>query len=190
MQLRISHKQAEAQLFPTTDLTPWGHWSFHNHFLRQGEHEYCPQRLPWLYDIFSKSKARKLADHRPTISKSLWMKALPCLWSDILLSQRTAAHKLLTKPCYRVNLSILLSHGAPSSLSEERCSLRLCVDFQGLNWIPKKDQYPLLLISNLLDAPQSMIYTRSSPACVPPCMDSPGDEWKTEFQTLCSFECW
>ena len=32
-------------------------------------------------------------------------------------------------------------------------SLRLCVDFRGLNWISKKDRYLLPLISDLLDAP-------------------------------------
>src|SRR5882672_5763041 len=33
-------------------------------------------------------------------------------------------------------------------------SLRLCVDFRGLNRISKKDRYPLPLISDLLDAPR------------------------------------
>ena len=33
-------------------------------------------------------------------------------------------------------------------------SLRLCVDFQGINQISKKDCYPLPLISDLLDAPR------------------------------------
>ena len=32
-------------------------------------------------------------------------------------------------------------------------SLHLCVDFRGLNKITKKDRYPLLCISDLLDAP-------------------------------------
>jgi len=32
--------------------------------------------------------------------------------------------------------------------------LRLCINFHGLNHISKKDCYPLLLISNLLDLPR------------------------------------
>jgi len=40
-------------------------------------------------------------------------------------------------------------------------SLRLCIDFHGLNKITKKDQYPLSLISDLLDSPRKAhIYTK------------------------------
>jgi len=40
-------------------------------------------------------------------------------------------------------------------------SLRLCVDFHGLNHLTKKDCYPLPLISDLLDAPgKARIYTK------------------------------
>jgi len=40
-------------------------------------------------------------------------------------------------------------------------SLWLCVDFHGLNKITKKDQYPLSLISDLLDSPhKACIYTK------------------------------
>ena len=55
----------------------------------------------------------------------------------------------------------------------------------------KEDQYPLLLISNLLDTPRNAwVYTKINlqhmyhPGCI-----SPGDEWKTAFQThYVSFE--
>src|SRR5882672_1112399 len=47
------------------------------------------------------------------------------------------------------------SHGAPVLFIQKKDgSLRLCVDFRGLNRISKKDRYPLPLISNLLDAPR------------------------------------
>ena len=40
-------------------------------------------------------------------------------------------------------------------------SLRLCVDFCGLNCISKKDCYPLPLISDLLDSPcKAQIYSK------------------------------
>ena len=64
-------------------------------------------------------------------------------------------------------------------------SLWLCVDFCGLNKITKKDQYPLPLISDLLDSPhKAHIYTKINLrhvyhlVCI-----AEGDEWKTTFRT-------
>jgi len=64
-------------------------------------------------------------------------------------------------------------------------SLRLCVDFRGLNKITKKDRYPLPLISDLLDSPShakiySKIDLRHAYHLV---RIAPGDEWKTTFCT-------
>jgi len=54
------------------------------------------------------------------------------------------------------------SHGAPILFVKKKDgSLRLCVDFRGLNKISKKDRYPLPLISDLLDSPgKARIYTK------------------------------
>src|SRR3979490_1778164 len=54
------------------------------------------------------------------------------------------------------------SHGAPVLFVQKKgSSLRLCVDFRGLNRITKKDRYPLPLITDLLDAPKkACIYTK------------------------------
>jgi len=64
-------------------------------------------------------------------------------------------------------------------------SLRLCIDFCGLNKITKKDRYPLPLISDLLDSPcKACIYTKIDLqhvyhlVCI-----AKGDEWKTAFWT-------
>jgi len=79
MQLCIlAQASLKAEFFPTLDLTPWGHWSLHNHFQDKGWHEYFSQRLPRLCDIFSKSKASKLADHWPYDLKITLDEALPC----------------------------------------------------------------------------------------------------------------
>jgi hypothetical protein len=54
------------------------------------------------------------------------------------------------------------SHGAPILFTKKNDgSLRLCVDYRGLNRITKKDRYPLPLIADLLDAPgKARIYTK------------------------------
>ena len=77
-------------------------------------------------------------------------------------------------------------HGAPVLfICNNNGSLRLCVDYRGLNRISKKDRYPLPLISNLLaTAGKARIYTtldlRHAYHLV---RIAEGDEWKTAFRT-------
>jgi len=78
------------------------------------------------------------------------------------------------------------SHAAPVLFVKKKDgSLRLCVDFRGLNKITKKDHYPLPLISDLLDSPSrakiySKIDLRHAYHLV---WIAPGNEWKTAFRT-------
>jgi len=77
-------------------------------------------------------------------------------------------------------------HGAPVLFVKKKDgSLRLCVDFRGLNKITKKDRYPLPLISNLLDSPhKARIYTKIDLRHVYHLVRiAEGDEWKTAFRT-------
>ena len=62
-------------------------------------------------------------------------------------------------------------------------SLRLCIDFQGLNQIMKKDRYLLPRITNLLDAPShAQIYTKINLQHEYHLVHiAAGDEWKTSF---------
>ena len=62
-------------------------------------------------------------------------------------------------------------------------SLRLCVDYRGLNKLTKKDRYPLPLISDLLDSPsRAKIYTKIDLRHAYHLVQiTPGDEWKTAF---------
>jgi hypothetical protein len=77
-------------------------------------------------------------------------------------------------------------HGAPVLFSRNsNGSLRLCVDYRGLNRISKKDRYPLPLISDLLaTAGKARVYTtldlRHAYYLV---RIAEGDEWKTAFRT-------
>ena len=64
-------------------------------------------------------------------------------------------------------------------------SLRMCVDYRGLNKITVKNRYPLPLISGLFDQlSQAKIYTKINLrgaynlVCI-----KVGDKWKTAFQT-------
>ena len=78
------------------------------------------------------------------------------------------------------------SHGAPILFVKKKDgSLRLCVDFRGLNKISKKDRYPLPLISDLLDSPgKARIYTKIDLRHAYHLVRiREGDEWKTTFRT-------
>jgi len=77
-------------------------------------------------------------------------------------------------------------HGAPVLFVKKKdSSLRLCVDFCGLNKITKKDRYPLPLISDLLDFPRkARIYTKIDLRHAYHLIRiAEGDEWKTAFRT-------
>jgi hypothetical protein len=64
-------------------------------------------------------------------------------------------------------------------------SLRLCVDYHGLNKITKKNRYPLPLISGLLDwLHTGKIFTKIDlRGAYNLFRIRPGDEWKTAFRT-------
>jgi len=110
-------------------------------------------------DIFSKSKAGKLANHQPyNLKITLDEGTSPPFGPIYSLSQEelVALRKFIDE-----NLATGLihpshsSHGAPVPfIWKKDGSLQLCVNFQGLNQISRKDRYPLPLISDLLDAPR------------------------------------
>ena len=77
-------------------------------------------------------------------------------------------------------------HGTPILfIPKKDRSLRLCVDFRGLNWVTKKDHYPLPIINDLL--------VTAGRACIYTALDlwhayhlvhiTEGEEWKTTFRT-------
>jgi hypothetical protein len=77
-------------------------------------------------------------------------------------------------------------HGAPILFVKKKDgSLRLCVDYRGLNKITKKDCYPLPLISDLLDTPRkACLYTKINLRHAYHLIHvADGEEWKTTFRT-------
>ena len=85
------------------------------------------------------------------------------------------------------------SHGSPILFVKKKDgSLWLCVDFRSLNKIPKKDCYPLPLITDLLDAPwKARIYTKIDLQHTYHLVRiAEGDKWKTAFRTHYSSFKW
>ena len=141
-------------------------------------------------DVFSKSKAGTLPPHRPHDLKiELEEGAEPPIGRMYSLSEtelvalRKFLDENLNNGFVRPSTS---SHGAPILFVKKKDgSLRLCVDFRGLNKLSKKDRYPLPLISDLLDSPgKARIYTKIDLRHAYHLVRiREGDEWKTTFRT-------
>ena len=141
-------------------------------------------------DIFSKAKAGSLAPHRPYDLKIVTPDGVVPPHSHMYSLSETETKALrefldehLASSFIRPSQSL---HGTPVLFVKKRDgSLRLCVDFRGLNKITQKDRYPLPLISNLLDAPwKACIYTKIDLQHAYHLVQiAKGDEWKTTFRT-------
>jgi len=141
-------------------------------------------------DVFSKSKAETLAPHCPyDLRIDLEKDSHPPVGTIYSLSKfeqealKEFIDENLTNGFIR---STSLSHGAlVLFVKKKNSSLRLCVDFRGLNKITKKDRYPLPLISDLLDSPRkARIYTKIDLRHAYHLVRiAEGDEWKTAFRT-------
>jgi Reverse transcriptase (RNA-dependent DNA polymerase)/Retroviral aspartyl protease len=149
-----------------------------------------PEEYHDFADVFSKAKADTLPPHRPYDLKiELEDGAKPPLGPMYSLSQ-TELHALREFIDENLRTGFIRStsspHGAPILFVRKKDgSLRLCVDYRGLNKITKKDRYPLPLISDLLStAGKARIYTtldlRHAYHLV---RIADGDEWKTAFRT-------
>ena len=150
--------------------------------------------IPEIYhefaDVFSKAKAQKLAQHRPYDLKiEIENGATPppsrmySLLQSELQTLREFIDEHLALGFIRTSTS---PHGAPILFIKKKDgSLRLCVDYRGLNKISKKDRYPLPLISDLLDTPgKARIYTKIDLRHAYHLVRiTEGDEWKTTFRT-------
>ena len=149
-----------------------------------------PEEYHDFADVFDKAKADKLASHRPYDLKiNLDEDSTPPLGQMYSLSptELVALREFLDE--HLANGFIRPSrspYGAPVLFAKKKDeSLRLCVDFRGLNKITKKDRYPLPLISDLLDTSgRARIYTKIDLQHAYHLVRiSEGDEWKTAFRT-------
>ena len=149
-----------------------------------------PEDYHEFQDVFSKASASNLPPHRSYDLKiDLEEGAEPPIGRMYSLSEtemkalREFLDENLNNGFVRTSNS---SHGAPILFVKKKDgSLRLCVDFRGLNKISKKDRYPLPLISDLLDSPgRARIYTKIDLRHAYHLVRiREGDEWKTTFRT-------
>src|SRR6266511_2273448 len=140
--------------------------------------------------VFSQAKADTLPAHHPyNLKIDLEEGAEPPLGRMYSLSQ-TEVQALREFLDENLRIGFIRpsksAHGAPILFVRNKDgSLRLCVDFRGLNRITKKDRYPLPLISDLLDAPgRARIYTKIDLRHAYHLVRiADGDEEKTTFRT-------
>ena len=149
-----------------------------------------PEEYHEYTDVFSKSKAEILASHCPyDLQIKLDKDFHPLVGTIYFLSKfkQEALKEFIDKNLTNGFICSMSSpHGTPVLFIKKKDgSLRLCVDFHGLNKITKKDWYPLPLISDLLDSPwKACIYTKINLWYVYHLVRiTEGDEWKTVFRT-------
>ncbi len=117
-------------------------------------------------DAFSDSLSEKLPKHRPyNLKINIEEGTSPPLGPiySLLESELKALHEFIDDNLHSRFITPSCSpHRALVVFVKKKTSeLHLCVDFHGLNKISKKDRYPLLLISDLLDSMCSTcIYTK------------------------------
>jgi len=149
-----------------------------------------PEEYHEYTDVFSKSKAETLAPHRPyDLRIDLEKDSHPPVGTIYSLSkfEQEALKEFIDENLTNGFIHSTSSpHRAPVLFVKKKDgSLRLCVDFHGLNKIMKKDRYPLPLISDLLDSPRkARIYTKIDLWHTYHLVHiAKGDKWKTAFRT-------
>ena len=140
-------------------------------------------------DIFSKTKAKVLTPYCLYNLKISLEDAYPLVGPiySLSASKQEAFKKFIEK---NLNISFIQPTSSLYSvlvlfIKKKDSSLYLYINFCSFNCISKKDCYPFLLISNLLDSPcKAQVYSKIDfchayhLVCI-----ANGDEWKTAFRT-------
>jgi len=149
-----------------------------------------PSKYHEFTNIFNKTKAEVLTSRHPydlKINLKEGAQPLVGLIYSLSVSEQEALKEFIEE---NLNMGFIQPTSSLYStlvlfVKKKDGSLHLCVDFHGLNHISKKNCYPLLLISNLLDLPcKAQVYLKIDLChtyhlvCI-----ANGDEWKTAFRT-------
>jgi len=149
-----------------------------------------PEEYHKYANVFNKERADTLPEHRSyNLKIDLEDGAEPPLSRMYSLSQTEvqALHEFLDENLHiRFIRPSKVGHSAPILFIKKKDgSLRLCIDFRGLNCLMKKDRYPLPLISDFLDVPgKACIYTKIDLRHAYHLIQiAEGDKAKTTFRT-------
>ena len=141
-------------------------------------------------NVFNKTKAEILTSHHPYDLQINLEEGTQPLVSPIyflLVSEQKALKEFIKE---NLNMCFIWPTSSLYGIlvlfvKKKNSSLYLYVNFCGLNSISKKDYYPLLLISNLLNLPcKAWVYSKLDLyyayylVCI-----TDGDKWKTAFRT-------
>ncbi len=149
-----------------------------------------PSHYKQYESVFSADEAARLPEHRPFDMKIQLVEGktppygpLYPLSDSERAELRAQLKEALEKGFIRPSTS---SAGAPILFVKKKDgSLRLCVDYRGLNAITVKDRYPIPLISQLMDDLKgARIFTKIDlRGAYNLVRVAEGDEWKTAFRT-------
>ena len=153
----------------------------------------CTSQIPEQYrkylDVFSEDNANTLPEHRPCDHTIPPVEGTQPPFGPLYSLSRDELHALsdyikdnLEKGFIRPSAS---PAGAPILFVKKKDgSLRLCVDYRGLNKITIKNRYPLPLINELMDRLSSAtVYTKLDIRnAYHRIRIADGDEWKTAFR--------
>ena len=149
-----------------------------------------PTKYSTFQDVFDKAQGTSLPEHRPYDCTIDLLPGTNPPWGPIYgLSEPET--KVLKEYIQEHLANGFIRHskssaGAPVFFVKKKDgSLRLCVDYQGLNRISTKNRYPLPLISSLLtQLASAKVYTKIDlRGAYNLVRIRPGDEWKTAFRT-------
>ena len=153
------------------------------------------QQLPPQYhdfaDIFRDKEVETLAEHRPLhdIKIEIQDDKTPPFGPiySLTSTERQALHEYIEDMLRRGFIRPSSSPAASPILfvKKKNGSLRICVDYRGLNAITKRNTYPLPLVNDLFNVTRgSGIFTKLDlKSAFNLLRIAPGDEWKTAFRT-------
>lgn len=150
-----------------------------------------PAKYHEFADIFRDKEVETLAPHRPLhdIKIDIEDGKAPPFGTIYSLSseERVVLHDYIQDMLRRGFIRHSSSEAASPVLFVKKAngSLRLCVDYRGLNNITKRNSYPLPLVNDLLNVIRgSTIFSKLDlKSAFNLLRVAPGDEWKTAFRT-------